>query len=266
MALTVVKLADTLAANACRLFDDAKFLAEHGRYPTAVVAAILAIEEVGKYHVYRWKLDDPAWLPARRLPPHHRDKQAAFAAPFVGIIQMRAMCEICAQLGAPEWDRLAGGDDWEKTQDFLVEGYLVSQHGETPAMRERAADILNAVSEYVEVRVDHHPLACLMGLADSGETEKAKHAALYVDVAENGTAMTDPAAVDERAARFWIDVAEVGITSLTSLKAAEAAGDAFVRRYTVVPGPRKPTPRASTEDWRRLIEQMQEQRGSGHRP
>lgn len=253
--------ADTLAANARRLFDDATLLAEHGRFPGAVVSAILAIEEVGKYHVYRWKLDDSAWLPVgRKLPPGHRDKQAAAAAPFVAIVQMRAMCEVCSQFGAAEWVQLPG-DDWDKTQDFLVEGYLVSQYGETQAQRERAVAILNKVAEHVEARIDHHPLACLLQLADSGEIEKAKQAALYVDVAKDGAAITDPTTLDEDTAKFWVDAAEVAVTSLTSLKAAETAGDAFAGKYKVVPPPQNPRPKASAEDWQRLLERLRDHRG-----
>ncbi len=115
---------DSIAANAHRLFEDANLLLEHGRYPAAVVSAILAIEEVGKYHIYRWKIADPAWQPKRQFPPRHADKQAAFASTFVTIVQTQALCEICAKFGAPEWNSASGTNDWDKTQDFLLEGYL----------------------------------------------------------------------------------------------------------------------------------------------
>jgi AbiV family abortive infection protein len=134
--------ADKLAANARRLFEDAKLLSEHGRYPSAAAIAILSMEEVGKYHVYRWKHQDPEWTTDRRFPPRHSDKQAAFAAPFVAMVQRRAMSEICNRIGAADWDKARGADDWEKTQDFLVEGYAVSQHAETEGTRQRAVDIL----------------------------------------------------------------------------------------------------------------------------
>src|SRR5712691_150340 len=113
---------EDLANNARRLYEDAKLLHQYERHASATALAILAIEEVGKYHIYGWKHRVPSLFPEDAFPPRHDDKQAAFAAPFVAMVQRQAMIEICKRCGAADWAK-ASGDDWEKTQDLLVEAY-----------------------------------------------------------------------------------------------------------------------------------------------
>ncbi len=96
-----------------------------------------------------------------------------------------------------------------------------------------------------------------MQLADSGEIDKAKQAALYVDLTRDGTVTNDPGKMDVNAAEFWIDVAQVALESLRSLEEAEAAGDAFARKYRVLSPPREPKSPAIAEDWRRLLERLE---------
>lgn len=254
---------EKLAGNARRLYEDAKILHEHERHASAVALAVLATEEVGKYYVYRWKHEDPTWSPDRAFPPRHADKQAAFAAPFVALVQRQAMIEICKLFGAADWDKARGADDWEKTQDFLVEGYAISQHGETPEIRKRAVDILNVVAVFINRRVARHPLACLMQLADAGDIDKQKQAAIYLDVADDGAVKSDPAKIDKSAAAFWLDIAAVAVESLKSLEAAQAAAEQFARRYRVAPPPPEPNTMASAADWKELFEGSGQDGSSG---
>jgi AbiV family abortive infection protein len=245
-----------LADNARRLFQDARLLYENGRYASSTALSILSIEEVGKYHVNRWKHEDPEWSPKIRFPLRHTDKQRAFAAPFVALAQREAIIATTKHFGSADWKNARGTDDWEKAQDFLVEGYSVSQHGETPAMRERALKILNAVAAAIKVRVASDPLACLMSVAGTGEMDKEKQHALYLDVSDDGVAQNDPSTIGSEEADFWLDVAKVAMESLTSYDAAESEAKKFNSRYHVVSLAPDQDRTFSADDWKELLEEI----------
>lgn len=138
----------------------------------------------------------------------------------------------------------------------------MSQGGCTPEIRKRALDILNAVADFSDIRVAHHPLACLMQLARTGHIDKEKQAALYLDVADDGSVESETAKMDKDGAAFWLDVAAVGFESLTSYEAAETEAEQFARRYHVVPPAAEPKPlSASGEDWRELMEKLKRRSG-----
>lgn len=50
---------ETIAANAQRLFEDARMLFENGRYATSLSLSILCIEEIGKHYVVKRASEHP---------------------------------------------------------------------------------------------------------------------------------------------------------------------------------------------------------------
>ena len=254
----VFPAATQLAKNAHRLFDDAKLLARRGRYASAVALSILALEEVGKYHIYLWKDLDPKWTPKRSDPPRHSDKQAAVAAPFVGIVMQTAMIVITKKFAGRDWITARGPTEWDKAQDFLVEGYSVSQHHPDKVVRENAARILNHVSDFVEQQIDANSLSALMRKADEGFIDREKQAALYLDISSTGDIVSDPEGLNNKqAARFWLDLAEVALSILDSKPTAAAIALNFATRYEIKPNQRPPKgDPATAADWGTLFEKM----------
>jgi len=248
---------EAVASNARRLAADAKFLREQGRCPASVVSAIIAIEEVAKYHVLRWQAEDPEYSPPKhRKLSRHTDKHAAFGAAFRARTTMQAMIKACKHFAGAEWETCPGETDWEKVQEFVWEGFSVSQHDPNPARRERAVEILNVIAHYIELSVDHDPLACLMSLGDDGSIDKQKQNALYADVDQDGLIKNDPASVTAGQAEFWTDISDVAIASLGSIEEGEAAAEAFTKRYKVVPPARSPGRVYTSEDWRKLFDRL----------
>jgi AbiV family abortive infection protein len=71
---------EPVLANAFRLFQDAAVLFEIQRWPSAVVLALLALEEIGKFLLTKWKASDASLA---QLLNHHRSKQMAIGALFM---------------------------------------------------------------------------------------------------------------------------------------------------------------------------------------
>lgn len=75
------KLEQSILDNARRLVADALLLVEHGRHRTAFAVAVIALEEVGKIVVRRWRtMDKPLTAKRRSL---HLSKQCAVASLLV---------------------------------------------------------------------------------------------------------------------------------------------------------------------------------------
>lgn len=75
------KLEQSILENARRLVADVLLLVEHGRHATAFAVAVIALEEVGKIVLRRWRtMDTPLTAKRRSL---HLSKQCAVASLLV---------------------------------------------------------------------------------------------------------------------------------------------------------------------------------------
>jgi AbiV family abortive infection protein len=72
-----------IMANATRLLDDARLLAEHSRFASAFALAVLAVEEIGKELLDGWNAEKPLAKP-KIYQSLHIQKQMAVASLLLG--------------------------------------------------------------------------------------------------------------------------------------------------------------------------------------
>src|SRR5260221_9109418 len=80
--LETLVTSDPILSNAFRLFRDGDLLHADGSYATTIALAVLGFEEIGKYLLETWSVEDPKFS-YKGHSNYHQSKQAAVAALFL---------------------------------------------------------------------------------------------------------------------------------------------------------------------------------------
>jgi|JI10StandDraft_1071094.scaffolds.fasta_scaffold334985_3 AbiV family abortive infection protein len=165
--------------NALRLLDDAAYLADAERYPSAYYLAVVAAEELGKYVMIAWTdfEPDPA-LNNKKLK--HPPKQSAFSAMLMADTLLNA------------FRKVVGGKVEMNAIDIL----------ETITSSALEKDLGRTVLK--EIETDDH--TALFAQSIYSGWQKMKHLALYSDV--DPVLDRPPLSVTERELRLMIDAVE----------------------------------------------------------
>lgn len=172
--------------NAHGLLLDAELMFENRRWSRAQALAILAIEEIGKYLLLKWNMNEP-----KLLLSHRKKQQTATTLSFARIAE-EVLSRYLSENGLALKHRSELSDDQKK--------FLESEEGQ--ACRELIfGPRNNALVERVSEKVDEDGFS---EKVSTGVMDQAKQRALYVDIGRNGNVLNTPSGVTEDDAEQWL--------------------------------------------------------------
>ena len=178
--------------NARRLTEDAEFLLADGRNASALVLAIHAVEELGKFYLARWR--DITEHISKQNRQHAR-KQSVLGIFYGAVVSLRIVTEILSRLDFPP---IFAKDpaNFHRLLDVIraePEGEIIASQ----AMEGAIELVARAMAAEQRVALTHRAMI--------GETERLKRSALYLDVNEFGVVASDPMQISAELAREWVE-------------------------------------------------------------
>jgi AbiV family abortive infection protein len=188
-------------AHAERLLGDATLLFEHERYATSLALAVLSIEEGGKASILGSSEASQAEL---RL---HKSKQRRLAAELLAAATLKAVDKHRLRFFEHEIEQLSG--DTLDTQAMIdLESRWVATANVNNEIRDHVAAAMAAASAGFGIGD-----AALLD-ASGGRFDALKMRGFYVDVADDGAVVSDPASITRELAEGMIALAQAGIQEL----------------------------------------------------
>ena len=185
-------------ANAIRLLEDARLLYLHGRYPSSVALSIFAIEEVGKFRLAE---DIKAGTPPKRWS-HHK-KQTAVSVMHTSDLWLSLSAE--GQRGIEEL--------FARRLSELRAQPFEETLKKPPRPHTETSDRINEIFiEAILRRKEKLLQARYMVRTGTGETNKTRELALYVDFTHQETVTQDPRTLAEADASEWLLQADMAVT------------------------------------------------------
>jgi len=209
----------TVLENAARIFDDAKYLEEMGRYPTSYALSILAQEEYAKaFLLYLAQKQSVPWtVGLQKALRNHKCKQ--LVALLMEYLQRKDFLEL---LEDP--DRFRGAS---QLPDYVMDAMHIIVHEHIGG---------NDRDAWLDDDKKPHPLANRIA---RGVLDREKQTGIYVQVGWNGTVHKSPNLISaercrEQLARtkkvsdvFWVNDGEVEATASFDLPKIVATFEAL---------------------------------------
>ncbi len=195
----MTKALDCVVENAKRLLADAEALFELGKWQTATALAVLAIEEIGKHFLIRWEQD------ARKNVLSHKSKQAVLGSFYMADAAIETTIKILNERGI----EIKHEDDLEEWQKNLLKtesGRQLNNWFFSKDNEELRTAMATAMME--------HKFSDLGFKAKTGEIDKIKQKAFYVDIDANGEVVSDPSSITREIANEWLEHARFAVSNI----------------------------------------------------
>jgi AbiV family abortive infection protein len=191
--------------NALRLLEDAELLFDSARYASSTALALFCIEEAGKF-IIAVRDDDPRFPRSRDIIPH-KIKQAELGVAYWQLALWDVMTD--------EFNRLKGWLQTRKEAD--ADEYLIylSSLKSNEAVQHMISVIGKSDPERVERLIrgkyPHRDRLDHLERALSGQLDRSRKSAIYVDLKPNGQPTSDPFTLGPDEAAEWLEDARVAV-------------------------------------------------------